>query len=60
MAIIPTARQLVASLDPSLPLAEIQTMEHVVSESVGQPRLTSALTGLFGALAGLLASASTA
>jgi len=30
-------------------------MEHVVSESVGQPRLMSALTGLFGALAGLLA-----
>ena len=30
-------------------------MEHVVSESVGQPRLMSALTMLFGAMAGLLA-----
>ena len=30
-------------------------MEHVVSESVGQPRLMSALTVLFGGLAGLLA-----
>jgi putative ABC transport system permease protein len=30
-------------------------MEHVVSESVGQPRLMSALTVLFGALAGALA-----
>jgi ABC-type antimicrobial peptide transport system permease subunit len=30
-------------------------MEHVVRESVGQPRLMSALTVLFGALAGLLA-----
>jgi len=54
-AIIPTARQIVASIDPSLPLNQVQTMEHVVSESVGQPRLMSALTVLFGALAGLLA-----
>jgi putative ABC transport system permease protein len=52
--VIPTARQIVASIDPSLPLSEIQTMEHVVSESVGQPRLMSALSGLFGALAGIL------
>ena len=51
-AIVPTARQIVASIDPSLPLNQIQTMEHVVSESVGQPRLMSALTVLFGALAG--------
>ena len=33
----------------------MQTMEQVVSASVGQPRLLSALTGLFGGLAGLLA-----
>jgi predicted permease len=55
MAIIPAARQIVASLDPGLPLNQIQTLEHVVSESVGQPRLMSALTVLFGTLAGLLA-----
>ena len=30
-------------------------MQEVVSASVGQPRLLSALSGLFGALAGLLA-----
>jgi len=53
--IVPTARQIVASIDPSLPLNQIQTLEHVVRESVGQPRLMSALTVLFGALAGLLA-----
>jgi putative ABC transport system permease protein len=53
--IIPTARQIVASIDPSMPIAQVQTMEHVVAESVGQPRLMSALTVLFGALAGLLA-----
>jgi len=53
--IVPTARQIVASLDPLLPLNNVQTMEHVVGESVGQPRLMSALTTLFGALAGALA-----
>ena len=53
--VVPTARQIVASLDPALPITAIQTMEHVVGESVGQPRLMSALTGLFGSLAGLLA-----
>ena len=53
--VIPTVRQILASIDASLPIAQIQTMDHVVSESVGQPRLMSALTMLFGALAGLLA-----
>jgi putative ABC transport system permease protein len=54
-SIVPTARRIVAALDPSLPLTAIQTMEEVVSASVGQPRLMSALTGLFAVLAGLLA-----
>jgi putative ABC transport system permease protein len=54
-AIVPTARQIVASIDPALPISQVQTMEHVVAESVGQPRLMSALTAMFGGLAGLLA-----
>jgi ABC-type antimicrobial peptide transport system permease subunit len=54
-SIIPTARQIVASIDPSMPITAIQTMDQVVIESVGQPRLMSALTMLFGGLAGLLA-----
>ena len=54
-AIIPAARQIVASIDPSLPITQVQTMEAVVAASVGQPRLMSALTALFGVLAGLLA-----
>jgi putative ABC transport system permease protein len=53
--IVPTARQMLAAIDPAIPLANVQTMEHVVSESVGQPRLMSALTVLFGGMAGLLA-----
>ena len=53
--IVPTARQIVGSLDATLPITDVQTMEHVVSESVGQPRLMSALTVLFGSMAGALA-----
>jgi hypothetical protein len=45
----------VSGLDPNLPVNNVQTMEEVVSASVGQPRLLSALSGLFGVLAGLLA-----
>jgi putative ABC transport system permease protein len=54
-ALIPSARAIVTSLDPNLPVTNVQTMQDVVSASVGQPRLLSALSGLFGALAGLLA-----
>jgi predicted permease len=54
-SVVPTVRQIVSAVDPLLPINHVQTMEHVVSESVGQPRLMSALTVLFGAMAGLLA-----
>jgi predicted permease len=53
--LIPSARSIVSTLDPNLPMTNVQTMEEVVSASVGQPRLLSALSGLFGVLAGLLA-----
>ncbi|MGH9348301.1 MAG: FtsX-like permease family protein, partial [Vicinamibacterales bacterium] len=54
-AVVPTARRLVASIDATVPVSRVQTMEDVVADSVGQPRLMSALTAVFGALAGLLA-----
>jgi putative ABC transport system permease protein len=54
-AIIPSVRQILAAIDPALPITAVQTMEHVVSESIGQPRLMSALTGMFATLAGVLA-----
>ena len=52
---VQAARQIVGAIDPSLPVTAVQTMEQVVSASVGQPRLLSALTAVFGGLAGLLA-----
>jgi putative ABC transport system permease protein len=54
-SLIPSARSILSTLDPNLPVTGVQTMEEVVSASVGQPRLLSALSGLFGGLAGLLA-----
>jgi predicted permease len=54
-SVMPTVRRIVASIDPAIPIARVQTLEQVVADSVGQPRLMSALTGLFGGLAGLLA-----
>jgi predicted permease len=53
--VIPAARQIVASLDPSLPVTSVQRMDDVVMASVGQPRFLTALSTLFGTLAGLLA-----
>jgi putative ABC transport system permease protein len=55
LSIIPLARQVVRSLDPALPVTGVRTMEKALAESLGRPRLMSALTSLFGGLAGLLA-----
>jgi ABC-type antimicrobial peptide transport system permease subunit len=55
LSILPAARHVVKTLDPALPVTEVRTMEKAVSESLGRPRLMSALIGLFGGLAGLLA-----
>jgi putative ABC transport system permease protein len=54
-ALVPSARAIVSALDPSLPIRKVQMMDDVVSASVAQPRLLSALSSLFGGLAGLLA-----
>lgn len=53
--VMQSARQILSSIDPTLPLTSPQTMEDIVAASIGRPRLLSALTALFGALAGLLA-----
>jgi putative ABC transport system permease protein len=55
LTLVPLARQLVTSLDSTIPITRVRTMEAAVSESLDRPRLMSALMGLFGALAGLLA-----
>jgi predicted permease len=54
-ALVPGARQIVRSIDAGLPVTKVQTLEEVVAASVGQQRLLSALTAVFGGLAALLA-----
>jgi predicted permease len=54
-SVVPAARKIVASMDPLLPLARIQTVSDVVGRSVTQPRLLSSLSALFAGLAGVLA-----
>jgi ABC-type antimicrobial peptide transport system permease subunit len=48
-------RELVARLDPAVPVASVRSMEEVVASSIAAPRFTGALLGLFAALALALA-----
>jgi putative ABC transport system permease protein len=54
-AIVPAIRQAVLAVDPNQPISNIDTMEHIVSDSIAQPRLNMFLMGLFGILALVLA-----
>lgn len=54
-ALVPTAKEIVRSIDPALPVTGVQTMEEVVAASVGQQRLVSAMAALFAVLAATLA-----
>jgi predicted permease len=53
------ARRAVWSLDPSLPLTNLQTMEDAVFGSMARPRFLTMLLGAFGGLALLLAAVGT-
>jgi len=50
-------RRIVAEVDQSAPVSEVKTMDHIVSESVTQPRFNLFLLGLFGGIALLLSAA---
>ncbi len=55
-AALPVLRRVVAELDPSLALANAQTVASLVEQAIGVPRLTMALLICFAALAALLAA----
>lgn len=55
-SIIEPVRQTMASLDPSMPFTEIETMSEEVNASTAGERLTAALALVFGALAAVLAA----
>lgn len=50
-------RQAVAEVDRTVPVSNVQTMEHIVSTSVTQPRFNLFLVGLFSVVALLLSAA---
>ena len=55
-SIIAAVRQTVWSIDPKQPIANINTLEQIVSDSIAQPRLNMVLMMLFGGLALLLSA----
>ena len=56
-SIAPALRQAVAEVDRTVPISQVKTMEHIVSESVTQPRFNLFLLGMFSGLALLLSVA---
>ncbi len=59
LALAGAVRAEVAKLDPTLPVASLQTLEEAVSDSVSDPRLMTLLVAVFGAVALLLAAVGT-
>jgi predicted permease len=57
--LIGSIREQVARLDPSLAVADIRTMDQIVTTSVATPRFAFLLVGLFGSLAIVLAAIGT-
>jgi predicted permease len=51
MSVLGPLRAVVRGLDPSIPLARIQTMDDVLAASVAQPRFAMVLLAAFGAIA---------
>jgi len=58
-SLAPSIRQIVATMDPTLPIVKLRTMDEVFAESVSRPRFLAQLLGLFAALALLLAAIGT-
>jgi putative ABC transport system permease protein len=55
-ALVASVRAALARIDKNLPMANISTMDEIMSASVAQPRLEAVLLGVFGGLAMLLAA----
>jgi predicted permease len=55
-AVIPVLRRILGELDPTLALANADTLDQLVAQSLGVPRLTMALLICFAVLAALLAA----
>jgi hypothetical protein len=56
VALTTAARGVIRTVDAQLPVAQIRTLDDVVSQSVSTPRLATFLLGIFGALALMLSA----
>src|SRR5919202_3561974 len=56
MSLATPVREAIRSLDRDQPVAQLRTMDDLVSESFGKTRLSTALFGLFGVLGAVLAT----
>jgi len=56
LALVPTVRSVIASLDPNLPVADVRSFEEVMQRSVAPQRFNASLLAFFGGLALLLAT----
>jgi putative ABC transport system permease protein len=54
--LVAAVREQIRAIDPDLPVDGVESLDHLVSQSVGQPRLLMALVTAFGGLAILLAA----
>jgi ABC-type antimicrobial peptide transport system permease subunit len=54
--VMPAVRRAVASFDKDLPLANEQTLQHVIDQSIGQEKFTMFVLGVFAAVALVLAA----
>jgi putative ABC transport system permease protein len=54
--LVAAVREKIQSIDPDLAVSGVQSLDHLVSDSVGQPRLLTALVGAFAGFALLLAA----
>ncbi|MES1243740.1 MAG: ABC transporter permease [Acidobacteriota bacterium] len=59
MALVSAVREKVRALDPTLPLAQVRSLERVVFESVAQPRFMTRMALLFAVVALALAAVGT-
>ena len=58
-SLAPQIRRVVQSMDPTLPIVRLRTMDDVFGASVSRPRLLAQLLGTFAGLALLLAAVGT-
>ena len=55
-AVVPALRDALATVDPDVPLANVQTIEELVAGSIAQPRFSMLMLGIFATIALLLAA----